>query len=151
MTIPDPLHEGSRSLVPIVPKSENSDYAAGSDLHVSHVCVFLIVRVDHQEIGVHWFDILTAGFGEHGSQHFKTPGVALEREQLIATAIGSVISLWAYNGTDPSFVTQQGTEVSCLVSRRCRRIDEVSVRFVNISCQHDRREAGRLILEDDSP
>lgn len=34
----------------------------------------------------------------------------------------------------------------------CRRsINEVSVGFVDILCQHDRRETGRLVLEDDLP
>ena len=39
--------------------------------------------------------------------------------------------------------------MSRLVSRCCRRINEVPVWFVNILRQHDRRETGCLVLEDD--
>lgn len=39
--------------------------------------------------------------------------------------------------------------MSCLISWGRCRINEVSIRFVNILCQHGRREAGSLILEDD--
>jgi len=55
----------------------------------------------------------------------------------------------ADEGADLPFVPQQGTEVSCLISRGSRRIDEVSMWFVDILCQYDCWEARRLVLEDD--
>jgi len=54
-------------------------------------------------------------------------------------------------GSDLPFVTQQGTELCCLVSWSRRCIDEVPMRFVNILNQHGRGEAGRLVLKYDLP
>jgi hypothetical protein len=112
--------------------------------------------VDRQEIRIHWFHILATGFCEHRLQRRKSLFVSFKCKQLSVVEIkqtnlqiGKMSDQCMDRGADLSFVPQQSTEVSSLVSRCCRRINEVSVRFVNILCQHGRWETGRLVLEDD--
>ena len=50
---------------------------------------------------------------------------------------------------DLSFIPQKRTEMSCLVSWSRRRINKVSMGFVDVLCQYGCREAGCFILEDD--
>jgi len=112
-----------------------------NNLHVCNIRVLLIVVSDRQEISIHRFNVSTTGFGEHILQCREPLCVPLEGEKLCTTiqrtGLGSETGQsWSKESADLSFIPQQGTEVSCLISWGCRRIDEVSIsmRLVDVLC-----------------
>ncbi len=89
MTIPDPLQDGSRRLVPLEMTSRRDK----SSIHVGNAAIFFVLEIRGEEIPIEGFDVIAPSAGKHRFECAVTLAITFKRKNLSEKKLPQLLSL----------------------------------------------------------